>query len=183
MDSGFLSGVSSETPHVPEQPVAQARPEMPVAAVTVESAPITPEARLESESVQTANVASVVIASPEAAQEAQLTASPTATAIAVPPDKVAEEVDAILKENLDEAITAMPEEAKQRFWQKGKELSVILADMVRRYKVEVKHVLTLLKNWLTSIPGVNRFFLEQEAKIKTDRILELEQKRHEAVPA
>ena len=55
--------------------------------------------------------------------------------------------------------------------------------MVRQYKVEVKRVLTMLKDWLTSIPGVNRFFLEQEAKIKTDRILELEHKRHEAAPA
>jgi hypothetical protein len=27
--------------------------------------------------------------------------------------------------------------------------------------------------WLKLLPGVNRFFLEQEAKIKTDRIIHL----------
>jgi hypothetical protein len=77
----------------------------------------------------------------------------------------------------------MPEDAKQRFWQKGKEIGALVADMVRHYKVEVKRVLHLLKEWLISIPGVNRFFLEQEAKIKTDRILDLERQRHEGAPA
>jgi len=30
-------------------------------------------------------------------------------------------------------------------------------------------------NWLKLIPGVNKFFLEQEAKIKTDEVLKLKQ--------
>ena len=46
--------------------------------------------------------------------------------------------------------------------------------MVRGFRVKVKRVLELIYEWLKTIPGVNKFFLEQEAKIKTDEIMELE---------
>ena len=93
-------------------------------------------------------------------------------------------IQAILRDNLGEATAAMPEEAKTRFWAKAQEIGVVVADMVRQYKVEVKRVLHLLVEWLHTIPGVNKFFLEQEAKLKTDRILQFEQEQHAApVPA
>jgi hypothetical protein len=47
--------------------------------------------------------------------------------------------------------------------------------MVRGLKIHAKKVVELIRDWLLTIPGVNKFFLEQEAKIKTDRVLELEQ--------
>jgi hypothetical protein len=31
-------------------------------------------------------------------------------------------------------------------------------------------VLTIIKKWLQTIPGISKFFIEQEAKIKTDKI-------------
>lgn len=180
MDSGFLS--SSEAPKAPEQQPVVAPPEL---APSVPSAPVEQagfsETRLESETVYVQPAAEITALEPPA--EAQLAATPVAPAIAVPPDQIAQDVQKILEDNLEEAIVTMPEEAKQRFLQKGKEIGSIVADMVRRYKVEVKRVLSLLKDWLTTIPGVSRFFLEQEAKIKTDRILELEHLRHETVPA
>ena len=42
-------------------------------------------------------------------------------------------------------------------------------------KLKVKKVVNLIKKWLTMIPGVNKFFLEQEAKIKTDEIVKLKE--------
>ena len=51
--------------------------------------------------------------------------------------------------------------------------------MVRAYKVKVRDVVHLIREWLLVIPGVNAFFLEQEAKIKTDRILQYEQLYHD----
>jgi hypothetical protein len=47
--------------------------------------------------------------------------------------------------------------------------------------VSTKKIFVLIRAWLKIIPGVNRFFLEQEAKIKTDKILfvtEEEKKRN-----
>lgn len=182
MDSGFLS--SSEAPKVPEQASAPVAPELvpqgsPV--IAVEQQPFS-EAKLESEAVQV-QAAPAVIAAPAAPAVQVVVAAPAEAVIAVPPDKVSEDVQKILEDGLEEAIVTMPEEAKQRFLQKGREIGTIVADMVRQYKVEVKRVLHMLKDWLTTIPGINRFFLEKEAKIKTDRILELERVRHEAVPA
>jgi len=34
-------------------------------------------------------------------------------------------------------------------------------------------------DWLKILPGVNKFFLEQEAKIKTDKILALKNKNNQ----
>lgn len=181
MDSGFLS--STEAPKGPEQPpiaqeVVPETPPIGVPAPVVEQQP-SPEVRIESATVY----APPVDITAHQPAEIQSTAAPVAPAIAVAPDKIADDVQKILEDGLEEAIVTMPEEAKQRFLQKGKEIGTILADMVRRYKVEVKRVLSLLKEWLTTIPGINRFFLEKEAKIKTDRILELERIQHEAAPA
>jgi hypothetical protein len=178
MDSGFLSG--STPSEAPKAPVPS--PELTLSAPPVAVEVLSQEPQLEAEAVQVASASAPAITAHELVDE-QLAATPVAPAIATPPDKVAEDVDSILKEGLEEAVAAMPEDAKQRFWQKGKEIGALVADMVRHYKVEVKRVLHLLKEWLISIPGVNRFFLEQEAKIKTDRILDLERQRHEGAPA
>ncbi len=204
MDSGFLSSSTPtpeappEVPKVPEQVLESA----PVAASVPapETIPVAPVEQMSQASVAVPSTVEQVVSEPSpesatvqeqvpvvvaAAQstDQQLVAAPVAPTIATPPDKVAEDVQKILESGLDEALAPMPEDAKQRFMQKGKEIGALIADMVRQYKVEVKRVFTLLKDWLTSIPGVNRFFLEQEAKIKTDSILELERVRHEAVPA
>lgn len=180
MDSGFLSS-STETPKVPEQAPVNTAPELvpQTNQPVVEAQPFN-EAKLESEAVQTQSAVQVVAQEPAQNQAA---AVPAPAVIAVPPDKIAEDVQKILEDGLEEAIVTMPEDAKQRFLQKGKEIGTIVSDMVRHYKVEVKRVLSMLKEWLTAIPGINKFFLEKEAKIKTDRILELERVQHEAAPA
>lgn len=180
MDSGFLSS-STETPKVPEQAPVNTAPELvpQTSQPVVEAQPFN-EAKLESEAVQTQPAVQVVAQEPA---QNQAVAAPAPAVIAVPPDKVAEDVQKILEDGLEEAIVTMPEDAKQRFLQKGKEIGTIVSDMVRHYKVEVKRVLSMLKEWLTAIPGINKFFLEKEAKIKTDRILELERVQHEAAPA
>jgi hypothetical protein len=45
--------------------------------------------------------------------------------------------------------------------------------MIQSGKVNIKKIRNLIIRWLRVIPGVNRYFLEQEAKIKTDRISEM----------
>jgi hypothetical protein len=179
MDTGFLS--SSEAPKASESQPVVAPPELTpsFSTPTPEQAGFI-ETKLETETAQTRALAEITAHDPVA--DTQLAAVPVAPTIAVAPDQVVVDVQKILEDGLEEAIVTMPEEAKQRFLQKGKEIGTIVADMVRRYKVEVKRVLHLLKDWLTTIPGVNRFFLEKEAKIKTDRILELERVRHAAAP-
>lgn len=94
-------------------------------------------------------------------------------------DEVYIEVEKILEDGLGPFVETMEPKAKDRFVKKGREVTTIIANMVRHMHVKTKDVFRLLKEWLLTIPGVNKFFLEQEVKIKTDRITELDRVRRE----
>lgn len=98
-------------------------------------------------------------------------------------DEVTIEVQEIMQDGLGDTFRSMSPEDKERFRVKGEEVAGEIAVMVRELKVEAKRVILLIRDWLLTIPGVNKFFLEQEAKIKTDRILELERERRETPAA
>ncbi len=90
-----------------------------------------------------------------------------------PKDEITIEVEKILEYGLGDYIPDMPEEARERFLKKGGEVASQLSTMVRTLNVQVALVVTLIKEWLLTIPGVNRYYIEQEAKIKTDHIVDL----------
>lgn len=94
-------------------------------------------------------------------------------------DEALLEVEKILEEGLGDFVASLPEAPKTRFLALGREIAAKIARMVRDYKVKVRDVVHLIREWLLVIPGVNAFFLEQEAKIKTDRILDYEQRYHD----
>ena len=96
-------------------------------------------------------------------------------------DEVTIEVEKVLEEGLGPFYSSLPPEAKPLFKKKGEEASQEISEMVRTLHVNVKRILQLIHAWLRTIPGVNKFFLEQEAKIKTDRIMELAEARKEDV--
>lgn len=99
-------------------------------------------------------------------------------------DEVTIEVQEILQEGLGDTFRSMTPEDRERFRAKGEEVATEIAEMVRQASVQAKRVIMLIRDWLLTIPGVNKFFLEQEAKIKTDQILELERERREpSLPA
>lgn len=103
----------------------------------------------------------------------------TDEASAMQKDEVMTEVQSILQEGLAPLYATLPPDAKLRFQTKGLEVSTSITDMVKHLKVNTKKVLLLIRDWLLTIPSVNKFFLEQEAKIKTDKIVILEQTRKE----
>ncbi|MEI7512725.1 MAG: hypothetical protein WCK01_04700 [Candidatus Uhrbacteria bacterium] len=88
-------------------------------------------------------------------------------------DEITIEVEKILEAGLGEYVTEMPEEARLRFLKKGGEVAAQLSIMVRSLNMHVSLVVKLLKEWLLTIPGVNKYFIEQEAKIKADMIIDL----------
>lgn len=95
-------------------------------------------------------------------------------------DEVVVAVEKILEEGLGEYYGEMPDAAKQRFHAKGEQVAFEIAKMIRDVTFQVKRVLHLIKDWLHTIPGVNKFFLEQESKIKTDRLIILDSDRRAA---
>lgn len=113
-------------------------------------------------------------ASSAATQSAQTASDAPTDAVMIVQDEVMLEVEKILEDGLGAYYRDWPEEAQVQFRQKGKEVSGEIANMVRTLSVQARRVLKLIHDWLLTIPSVNKFFLEQEAKIKTDRILDLE---------
>lgn len=119
----------------------------------------------------------------EAAREAAQSVS-KGSAIQTPKDEVTIEVEKVLEDGIGPFYASLPDDAKPLFKKKGEEAAREIATMVRTLHIQVKRVLQLITQWLKTIPGVNSFFLEQEAKIKTDRIVALadEHKKESGVP-
>lgn len=86
-------------------------------------------------------------------------------------------IEEILSEDLDEIYASLTNEQKIFFKKKGEETASKIEILIRQVKVNVKKILNLIKKWLflllKMIPGINKFFLLQEAKIKTNKILNL----------
>lgn len=195
-DSGFLSSAEEQSlpaPHV-EPPVPQTESvpspsQTPVeAAVPIsfegedEEAKAERQAALQMDAEQQEGFLEMAEAAPMSGviheQVPSQSAAPAAASpIVMKKDEVMIEVEKILEDGLEGYFDQLPEEAKPRFRQKGEEVAMQIAGMVRTFRVQVKKVLLLIRDWLLTIPGVNKFFLEQEAKIKTDRVIELEKVR------
>ncbi|MFZ2804017.1 MAG: hypothetical protein WA001_02225 [Patescibacteria group bacterium] len=98
---------------------------------------------------------------------------------AIPKDEVTIEVEKVLEEGLGDVYNSLPESAKPKFKEKGERAATEISDMVRSLKVKFRDALKLVLDWLLTIPNSNKFFLEQEAKIKVDKVMELVEERKE----
>ncbi len=105
--------------------------------------------------------------------------TPKVVAVLPPKDETLLRIEQILEEDLGELYTKLPASAQPLFKQRGEEASLEIAGMVKHLSLKVKRALELVRKWLLTIPGVNKFFLEQQAKIKIDKIQELIDARKE----
>jgi hypothetical protein len=88
-------------------------------------------------------------------------------------DPVLQEVEDILSEGLEDAYATMDPLAQKEFREEGERTARIVRDLLAGAKVKIQNILKIIKRWLVMIPGVSKLFLEQEAKIKTDRLMAL----------
>lgn len=94
-------------------------------------------------------------------------------------DKLTVEVEQIMQEGLEDVYKELTPIQQQQFKIKGEETAWQIHELLRTAHVKVKNIFKLLLEWLKMLPGINRFFLEQEAKIKTDKILAINEKHKE----
>ena len=95
---------------------------------------------------------------------------------AMPPpikDAVMIKIEKIMEEGLNDSYQRLSPVAKQEFKLKGEQTAVQIRDLLKSAHVKIKKILRLILDWLRMLPGINHFFLEQEAKIKTDKIIAL----------
>ncbi|PJA47502.1 hypothetical protein CO172_01045 [Candidatus Uhrbacteria bacterium CG_4_9_14_3_um_filter_36_7] len=86
-------------------------------------------------------------------------------------DPLTQEIESILEENITDLFLKMNPQEQRIFKEKGEETASRIRALVSGTKINAYKILSFIRQWLQLIPGVNRFFLEQEAKIKTDKII------------
>lgn len=93
-------------------------------------------------------------------------------------DPIQKEVEIVMSENIADIYKQLPADRKSQFKLKGEEVAAKITAMIKGGLMQIKKILHLIREWLSIIPGVNKFFLEQEAKIKTDKIQEIYEREH-----
>jgi hypothetical protein len=91
----------------------------------------------------------------------------------VPKAPLQNEIEDILEEGLEGIYHSLDPATQKEFKEKGEETAFKISILIRQAKIKIRQILKLIIEWLKLIPGINKFFLEQEAKIKTDKILRL----------
>ncbi|TSC84934.1 MAG: Uncharacterized protein G01um101413_318 [Parcubacteria group bacterium Gr01-1014_13] len=91
-------------------------------------------------------------------------------------DPVMVKIEKIMEEGLNDSYQRLSPVAKQEFKLKGEQAASQIRELLKSTHVKVKKILRLILDWLRILPGINHFFLEQEAKIKTDKIIALKEK-------
>ncbi len=86
-------------------------------------------------------------------------------------------VEDILEQDLSEVYFALPEDKRAAFKAKGEEVTSKIVAVLGEARKRAKNILIWIRDWLRMIPGVNKFFLEQESKIKTDRIVSFSEQK------
>ena len=69
----------------------------------------------------------------------------------------------------------MQPDEQLKFKQRGELAAKKIEQKLRHAKVRLQDIIAIILDWLKTIPGVNKFFIEQEAKIKAEKIIKLKQ--------
>lgn len=106
-------------------------------------------------------------------------AAPTPVARPVVVEKTAlrEDIEAALSdEPLQRIYAGLPPAVQGRFRDEGSALAAWLETVITTGKFILKEAHRRIVAWLRIIPRVNHWYLQQEAKVKTDAILALSQR-------
>lgn len=94
-------------------------------------------------------------------------------------DDLTLQIESIMSFGLDDAFKALTPVQQQEFKIKGEATAREIRRMLTHTRVKIKKIFALIVEWLKLLPGINKFYLEQEAKIKTDKLMSLhEQQKH-----
>ena len=94
-------------------------------------------------------------------------------------DAITLKIEKVMEENVGDAYARLSPIAKQEFKLKGEATAIKIRELLAASHVKVKKVLRLILDWLKMLPGINKWFLEQEAKIKTDKIIQLHKRQRD----
>ena len=93
--------------------------------------------------------------------------------------EISKEIEDILIQDLAPFYKVLPSRKKELFDRKKEQTIAAIEKVLSSTKIIAQKILNLVKGLLKMLPGLNRFFLEKESKIKTDKILSLARKNKE----
>lgn len=94
-------------------------------------------------------------------------------AVSAPQAKQQKQIENVLSSGLEEVYLNLSPAKRQEFRKTGEETAKKINQLMSHAKVKIGDIVKLIKKWLALIPGVNKYFLEQEAKIKADEIMKM----------
>ncbi len=144
-----------------------------------EITPAYPEQEVRIETTQEQGVPQA----PETTQEQPVPQEvPQVSAQVTPPiviDEERKEIEKIMSEGLEDEFKQLTPQQQERFKKAGEKTATKIQKLFKKTKFNVHKAYKLLVAWLRKIPHVNKFFLQQEAKIKADALAELKKKQDE----
>ena len=94
-----------------------------------------------------------------------------------PKEQEIKAIESILSDGLGDLYKNLPVQRQQEFKKKGEETAGKIAVLLQNAKTKIKKIINLIKNWLSMLPGVNKFYIEKEAKIKAEKLANLKNKK------
>jgi len=83
------------------------------------------------------------------------------------------QIENFLAAGLEDIYLKLPLEKQIEFRREGEETAEKINKLLEKTKINLGKIVDLIRKWLSLLPGVNKFFLEQEVKIKADEIVKL----------
>lgn len=93
-----------------------------------------------------------------------------------PKTQTRKEIEEVLSDGLIPLYQSMTPDEQVKFRNAGDAAAAKIEVMVTTFKATAKKIVDIIRVWLLNIPRVNNLFLEQESKLKTDKILDLQKK-------
>lgn len=88
-------------------------------------------------------------------------------------DPVIKDIENILSKGLEDDYKSLTPALKLKFKTEGEVAANKIKKLLEKSKVNFRKIVDVITKWLQIIPGVNKYFLIQEAKNKADRIIEM----------
>lgn len=85
-------------------------------------------------------------------------------------DPRVKEIEDILSAGLGEYYTTLNPVEQKKFKESGEETAKEVHSLLQMTIVKIEEIIGVIKKWLQTVPGLNKFFVEQSAKIKADKI-------------
>jgi hypothetical protein len=98
--------------------------------------------------------------------------APTVTNAPVSPS-VHQAIENILSEGLQLEYEQLDPATQEKFRTVGESTATQIESLLGATKIQIQKIIGLIMDWLKILPGVNTFFIQQEAKIKADKLLKL----------